>query len=255
MNQHGWALITGASSGFGAAIAKRLSSSGWPVALVARREAKLTEVARQLPGPYQMFVGDVRDHDFLQTVVEALTSTKEGIEVLVNNAGLALGLEPAPQASLDDWDTMIDTNIKALVRLTRLVLPHLVSQRRGHIVNIGSIAGNWPYPGGNVYGATKAFVKQFSNNLRADLHGTGVRVTNIEPGLAETEFSIVRFKGDRSKAKQVYAGCEPLTAEDIAETVHWSVTLPPHVNINSIEIMPTCQSFGPLPVAREDKNA
>jgi 3-hydroxy acid dehydrogenase/malonic semialdehyde reductase len=175
------------------------------------------------------------------------------IDVLVNNAGLALGLEPAQNADLDQWDQMVDTNCKGLTYCTRAILPGMVARRRGHVINLGSIAGTYPYPGGNVYGATKAFVHQFSLNLRSDLHGTGVRVTSVEPGLSGgTEFSVVRFDGDQSKAEQVYQGVEPLGPDDVAEAVHWTASLPAHVNINVVEMMPVAQSFGPLPVAREE---
>jgi 3-hydroxy acid dehydrogenase/malonic semialdehyde reductase len=172
--------------------------------------------------------------------------------LLVNNAGLALGLEPAHKASLDDWDTMVDTNIKGVMYCTRAILPGMVARSRGHVVNIGSIAGSWPYPGGNVYGASKAFVQQFSRNLRADLLGTQVRVTNIEPGMAETEFSKVRFKGDDEKAHKVYLGAEPLLPEDIADIVVWVSSVPARVNINSVEVMSVCQSWGPLAVHRAE---
>jgi 3-hydroxy acid dehydrogenase/malonic semialdehyde reductase len=171
--------------------------------------------------------------------------------VLVNNAGLALGLEPAHRASLDDWETMIDTNCKGLVTCTRALLPGMVERGRGHVVNIGSVAASYPYPGGNVYGATKAFVQQFALNLRADLLGTGVRVTVVEPGMAETEFSLVRFQGDAARAKDVYAGIHPLSADDVADAVTWCVTRPPHVNVNRVEVMPTQQAFSPFAVHRK----
>jgi len=176
------------------------------------------------------------------------------IDALINSAGLALGMQPAQGADLEDWEAMVDTNIKGLIYTTKAILPDMVERGQGHIINLGSVAGNWPYPGGNVYGGTKAFVRQFSLNLRADLHGTGVRVTNIEPGLAETEFSVVRFHGDKEKADSVYAGMTPLTAADIAETIYWTVSRPPHVNINTIEIMPVAQSWGPFPIHREGKD-
>jgi len=173
------------------------------------------------------------------------------VDLLVNNAGLALGLEPAHQASLDDWQNMIDTNCTGLVQVTRALLPGMVERKRGHVINLGSTAGNWPYAGGNVYGATKAFVRQFSLNLRTDLHGTGVRVSNVEPGLCGgTEFSNVRFHGDDARAANVYANVQPLTAEDIASSVYWIATLPAHVNVNCIELMPVAQTFGGLAVHR-----
>jgi len=173
------------------------------------------------------------------------------VSLLVNNAGLAVGLDPAWKADLDDWDTMIDTNIKGLTYVTRALLSGMIELGQGHVINLGSIAGSYTYPGANTYGATKAFVERFSLNLRSDLHGTAVRVTNIEPGLAETEFSVVRFKGDDDKADSVYKGTKPLQPEDIAESIVWCASLPPHVNINRLEIMPTGQSFGPLPIVRD----
>ena len=195
----------------------------------------------------QPVVFDMQDTGAMKTAVVALPP----VDVLINNAGLALGLAPAHMADTDDWDTMIDTNIRGLVHLTRMILPGMVERKRGHIINIGSMAGNWPYPGANVYGATKAFVRQFSLNLRADLHGTNVRVTNIEPGLSQTGFSVARFKGDQDKADAVYAGTTPLNADDVAETIVWAATLPVHVNINTLEVMPSCQSFAALNIHRE----
>jgi len=194
---------------------------------------------------------DVRDRPSVDQAVASLPGEFAPVEVLVNNAGLALGLDPAPRANLDDWDQMIDTNCKGLVYLTRALLPGMVERGHGLVINIGSTAATYPYPGGNVYGATKAFVHQFSLNLRSDLHGTGVRVTCVEPGLAGgTEFSDVRFHGDRKRAAEVYAGTNPLTPEDVAEVVDWIVALPPHVNINTVELMPTDQSFGPFQIRR-----
>jgi 3-hydroxy acid dehydrogenase / malonic semialdehyde reductase len=194
---------------------------------------------------------DVRDRAAVEEAIAGLPAEWAAIDLLVNNAGLALGLEPAQRASLDDWDGMVDTNVKGVLYVTRAVLPGMVERGRGHIVNIGSTAGSWPYPGGNVYGASKAFVRQFSLNLRADLLKTPVRVTDVEPGLVGgTEFSAVRFKGDDARAGGVYAGTTPLTADDIAEAVHWVATLPPHVNVNTLELMPVCQSFAGLAIAR-----
>jgi 3-hydroxy acid dehydrogenase / malonic semialdehyde reductase len=172
-------------------------------------------------------------------------------DILINNAGLSLGLEPAYQAELDDWEIMVDTNIKGVMYFTRLVLPGMVERNRGHIINIGSVAAGYPYPGGNVYGATKAFVKQFSLNLKADLLGTAVRVTDIEPGLAETEFSLVRFKGDVEKAEGVYRGTKPISAEDLAEIIFWVSNLPAYININLLEVMPVCQAFGFFAIDRK----
>jgi 3-hydroxy acid dehydrogenase / malonic semialdehyde reductase len=249
------ALITGASSGFGQATARLLAKQGWRVVLCARRIDRLEKLSQDLTQEFatesHYFQLDVTDRNAVLAAIEALPEEWKAIDLLVNNAGLALGLDKAHQANLDDWDTMVDTNIKGLTYVTRAVLPLMVERNQGHVVNIGSIAGNWPYPGGNAYGATKAFVRQFSLNLRADLLGTRVRVTNIEPGLAETEFSLVRFKGDSNKADNVYQQVEPLIGDDIAEAVVWCANQPAHVNINSIEVMPTCQSFGPLAVAKD----
>ena len=197
---------------------------------------------------------DVRDRNAVEAAIGGLPLEFADIDLLVNNAGLALGLDPAQSADLDAWEAMVDTNIKGLMYVTRAVLPGMVARNHGLIVNLGSIAATYPYPGGNVYGATKAFVRQFSLNLRADLLGTRVRVTDVEPGLVGgTEFSTVRFRGDGAKAAKLYAGADALTPEDIAETVHWIATLPPRVNINAIELMPVTQAFGPLPVHREEK--
>ncbi|MBC8017863.1 MAG: SDR family NAD(P)-dependent oxidoreductase, partial [Verrucomicrobia bacterium] len=193
---------------------------------------------------------DVSDREAVQGAVESLPEHFRNIDVLLNNAGLALGMEPAHQVDLDDWETMVDTNIKGLIYCTRLILPGMVARNRGHIVNISSTAAAWPYPGGNVYGGTKAFVTQFSRNLRCDLLGTRVRVTCIQPGMAETDFSKVRFKGDQDKAASVYAGTEALTAEDIAETVAWVVNRPAHVNINTLEVMSIDQAWGPFAINR-----
>lgn len=245
-------LITGATSGFGKACAVRFAKEGWRLILAARRHDRLSDLQKQLKGetPTHIIALDVRDQKAVAGELLSLPDNFSNIDVLVNNAGLALGLEPAHKSELSDWDTMVDTNIKGLMYCTRAVLPGMVQRNRGHVVNIGSIAGDWPYPGGNVYGATKAFVKQFSRNLRADLFGTAVRVTNIEPGMAESEFSIVRFKGDTEKAAKVYEGTRPITPEDLAEMIYWVVSLPSHININRLEVMPTCQTWGHFAVSR-----
>ncbi|MER2531408.1 MAG: SDR family oxidoreductase [Candidatus Competibacter sp.] len=247
------AFITGATSGFGAACARRFAADGWRLVLCGRRQERLdavqTEVAEAVP--VHAFPLDVRDEAAVNAAVAALPTEFAEIDLLVNNAGLALGLEPAHRCDMEDWQRMVDTNIKGLIYCTRAVLPGMVARDRGHIVNIGSVAGTYPYPGGNVYGATKAFVKQFSLNLRADLLGTRVRVTNIEPGLAESEFSLVRFKGDDTKAARTYEGTQPLRPEDIADIVHWVATRPAHVNLNSVEVMPVCQAFAPFTIHRE----
>ncbi len=246
-------FVTGASAGFGASIARRFAADGDRVVVTARRADRITDLAKELGDAVLPVTFDVRDRAAVAAAVAGLPAEFAEIDVLVNNAGLALGLESAQEADLDQWDQMVDTNCKGLTYCTRAILPGMVARRRGHVINLGSIAGTYPYPGGNVYGATKAFVHQFSLNLRSDLHGTGVRVTSVEPGLSGgTEFSVVRFDGDRGRADQVYQGVQPLGPDDVAEAVHWTATLPPHVNINVVEMMPVAQSFGPLPVARAE---
>ncbi|MBT2365828.1 SDR family NAD(P)-dependent oxidoreductase [Streptomyces sp. ISL-10] len=244
-------FVTGAGSGFGAAIARRFAAAGARIVIAGRRGDKLAEVAADL-GPHVLpLVLDVRDREAVRSAMAGLPDDFSRIDLLVNNAGLAMGLEPAHQADLDDWMTMLDTNCKGLLHCTRAVLPGMVARGRGHVINIGSIAGTYPYPGGNVYGATKAFVHQFSLNLRSDLHGTGVRVTCIEPGMGGgTEFSTVRFRNDQERADRLYAGMRPLAADDIAESVYWTASQPAHVNINTIELMPVAQSFAPFQVHR-----
>jgi 3-hydroxy acid dehydrogenase/malonic semialdehyde reductase len=248
-------LVTGATAGFGLAITRRFlaDDNGTRVIAAGRRADRLESLVREFgKARLHPLVLDVRDRGGVLAAIEGLPAEFAAIDVLVNNAGLALGLEPAAKASLDDWDAMVDTNIKGLMYVTRAVLPGMVERGRGHVVNIGSTAGEWPYPGGNVYGATKAFVRQFSLNLRADLHGTPVRVTDIEPGLVGgTEFSQVRFKGDAKKAAELYEGSDALTAEDIADAVHWVATRPARVNVNTLQVMPVCQAFGPLRVHKK----
>lgn len=244
------ALITGATSGFGAAAVRRFAAAGWRVVATGRRADRLQALVDEL-GADKVHAAafDIRDAAALDAALAALPQDFRGIDLLVNNAGLALGTAPAQQASLDDWRTMIDTNVTALVTVTRRLLPLLI-ERKGAIVNIGSIAGSYPYPGGNTYGGTKAFVRQFSLGLRSDLHGTGVRVTDIEPGMAETEFTLVRTHGDQAASDKLYAGAQPMTADDIAEQIFYVATLPPHLNINRLEIMPVTQSFAGFQVAR-----
>jgi 3-hydroxy acid dehydrogenase / malonic semialdehyde reductase len=244
------ALVTGATSGIGEACAARLIQEGHRVVAAGRRGDRLAALADRLgPRLHPVILDVTRRHEVVEAL-KGLSAPFAALDVLVNSAGMALGLEPAPRASLEDWDRMIETNCKALVAMTRLVLPGMVERGRGHIVNIGSVAGTYPYPGGNVYGATKAFVQQFSLALRSDLLGTPLRVTNIEPGMVDTEFSMVRFGGDTARASSVYAGMTPLVAADIADAVVFCVTRPAHVNVNTIEIMPVQQAFGPFAVNR-----
>ena len=246
------ALVTGASAGFGTAIARRLVADGSRVIAVGRRRDRLDALAAELGEERVLPVAlDVRDREAVLAAVAGLPADWSAIELLVNNAGLARGLGPAQEASLDDWDAMVDTNVKGLMYMTRAVLPGMIARGRGHVVNLGSTAGEWPYPGGNVYGGTKAFVRQFSHNLRADLFGTPVRVTDIEPGLVGgTEFSAVRFGGDQAKADAVYQGADALTPDDIADAVHWVASRPARVNVNVLQVMPVCQSYGPLRIHR-----
>ncbi|MBI5527820.1 MAG: SDR family oxidoreductase [Deltaproteobacteria bacterium] len=244
-------LITGATSGFGEATARRFAREGHRIVITGRREDRLEILAGELKTPVLPLCFDVRDKNEADRLLSGIPGDFAEIDVLVNNAGLALGIEKAHEASFDDWETMIDTNCKGLAYVTRKVLPGMVARGRGHIVNIGSIAATYAYPGGNVYGATKAFVRQFSRNLRAELAGTPVRVTVIEPGLAETEFSVVRFHGDAERAKKVYEGTSPLSGEDVADAIHWAVTRPPHVNVDAIELMPVCQASAGLSIHRK----
>ncbi len=246
----GSVFITGATAGIGAACARRFAASGSPLVLVGRRGERLETLAASLDVPCRTVVLDVRDRAAVEKAVEALDGPFADVEVLVNNAGLALGLTPAQEADPDDWETMVDTNVKGLLYCTRAILPGMVARRRGHVINLGSVAGSYPYPGGHVYCGTKAFVHQFSLSLRADLLGTNVRVTSIEPGMVETEFSEVRLR-DPEAAKRVYEGLTPLTADDIADTIHWVATRPAHVNVNRLEVMPVEQAFSPFAFHRE----
>ncbi len=244
-------FITGASAGFGAAMARTFVKNGHQVVLAARRKERLESLARELGESALPVAMDVTSKASIEEALSMLPQSWRQIDVLINNAGLALNTKPAHEVPLEDWDTMIDTNVKGLVTMTHALLPSMVERGSGLVINLGSVAGHYPYPGGNVYGATKAFVEQFTLNLRADLVGTGVRATNLAPGLCGgTEFSNVRLKGDDAAAAKVYEGTQPLTAEDIAETAYWIATLPPHVNINLIEMMPTCQGFSPFNIKR-----
>lgn len=244
-------FITGASAGFGSAMARTFVQHGHKVIISGRRADRLQALADELGDAALPVVFDVSDKAALHAALAALPEQWRQIDVLINNAGLALGTTPAHESSLDDWETMIATNCTGLVTMTRAILPAMVARGAGLVINLGSVAGHYPYPGGNVYGATKAFVDQFTLNLRADLVGTGVRATTLAPGLCGgTEFSNVRFKGDDAAASKVYEGTVPLTADDIAATAYWIATLPPHVNINHIEMMPTCQGFSPFAIKR-----
>ncbi|QJB56366.1 SDR family oxidoreductase [Pseudodesulfovibrio sp. zrk46] len=244
-------FITGATAGFGKAMAERYAAEGWQLILTGRRQERLDELKSTLDVPVHTICFDIRDKAACQAAVADLPAEFSDIDILVNNAGLALGVEPAQKCDIEEWECMVDTNIKGLLYITRAVLEGMVERDKGHIVNLGSVAGTYPYPGGNTYGGTKAFVNHFSKNLLADLLGTRIRVTNIEPGMCESEFSVVRFRGDKSKADNVYEGTESIQPEDIAEIVYWTTTLPPHVNINSLEVMPVDQAFSPFAVNRK----
>ena len=245
-------FITGASSGFGEAMARTFVRHGHRVIAAARRTDRLEKLRQELGAAVLPVSMDVTDKASINQALAGLPAEWKPIDVLINNAGLALGTEPAHLAPLADWETMIDTNTKGLVTMTRAILPDMVARDSGLIINIGSVAGETPYPGGNVYGATKAFVDQFTRNLRADLAGTGVRSTNLAPGLCSgSEFWNVRLRGNDESAARIFDGTVPLTAVDIADAAYWVATLPPHVNINHLEMMPTCQGYGPLNIKRK----
>jgi len=248
------AVITGATSGFGRAAAHRFAAAGWSLILTGRRSERLEALEEALGDsvPVLTLTLDVRDAEAVANAMEALPADFREITCLVNNAGLALAPQPAQEVALADWHTMIDTNITGLVNVTHALLPRLIASGAGaSIINIGSVAGSWPYPGGHVYGATKAFVEQFGYNLRCDLKGTGVRVTDISPGMAETEFTLVRTKGDQAASEALYRGTTPLQAEDIAEQIFYVATLPDHININRLEVMPTRQTWSPFTIDRD----
>ncbi|QJQ95926.1 MULTISPECIES: SDR family NAD(P)-dependent oxidoreductase [Halomonadaceae] len=249
------AFITGATSGFGRASARRFAQAGWGLVLTGRRQERLEELKRELEGkvPVHIVALDVRDAEAVKQVVAELPAEFRQITSLINNAGLALAPEPAQQVDLTDWHTMIDTNVTGLVNVTHALLPMLIETGQGaSIVNLGSIAGKWPYPGSHVYGASKAFVQQFSYNLRCDLLGTGVRVTDIAPGLSETEFTLIRTRGNQAASDALYSNTTPLRPEDIAEQIFYVATLPDHININRLEVMPTRQAWSPFAIDRDN---
>ena len=243
-------MITGATSGFGAAAVRRFAKAGWRIVATGRRADRLQKLIDEF-GKEKVFTAsfDMRKSDAIEAALAALPESFRNIDLLINNAGLALGTAPAQKASLEQWNQMIETNVTGLVTITHRFLPTLIAQK-GAIINISSVAATYPYPGGNVYGGTKAFVSQFSLGLRSDLHGTGVRVTSVEPGMSETEFTVVRTSGNQEASDKMYKSANPMTAEDVAETLFWIASLPPHMNINRIELMPVSQSFSPFQVDR-----
>ena len=248
-------LVTGATAGFGEATARRFLAHSHNVIALGRRVERLEALKASLPAEQQKklltLTVDVCDSAKVDDLAATLPTEFASVTILVNNADLALGLEPEHKALFTDWDRMIDTNIKGLVHMTRAFLPGMVERRCGHVINLGSVVASYPYPGGNVFGGTKAFVQQFSLNLRADLIGTPVRVTCIEPGMfSGTEFSNVRFKGDDDKAGKVYTGVKALSADDVAEAIYWSANLPSHMNINVVELMQMQQSFNAFNIHR-----
>ena len=244
-------LITGATAGIGRAAALRFAGAGWKVVGTGRRRDRLDALVAELgPGQFHGTAFDIRDQEAMAQAIDALPTDYRDVDVLVNNAGLALGTGPAQESRLDQWQVMVETNITAMLAITRKLLPQLIA-RKGAILNLSSTASTYPYLGGNVYGGTKAFVTQFSLGLRADLHGTGVRVTSIEPGMVETEFTAIRT-GDPAASDIFYRGANPMTAEDIAEILFWVATQPPHLNVNRIELMPVSQSFAGFQIHRED---
>ena len=246
-------LITGATSGIGKSCAEFFSKKGYKTILIGRRKKRLISISKKLKKPSLPLQLDVRDKKEVFKTISELPKNFEKISVIINNAGLAWGVEPAQDADLKKWETMIDTNCKGLIYMTKAVLPDLIKRNNGHIINIGSVAGTYPYSGGNVYGGTKSFVKQFSLGLKSDLLGTKIRITNIEPGMTNTEFSKIRYSGDKKKADKVYEKMSPLTGLDIAETIYWCVKRPKHVNINSVELMPLQQGFNFFAVSRTGK--
>lgn len=243
-------FITGATGDFGKAFAKKFSDIGCALILHGRSEEKLEALRNDFSVPFHTALFDITDRTAMERSIHDLPSAFKNVDLLINNAGGALGLDKAQDSDLDDWEQMVQMNVLGLIRMTRLMLPTMVSRKQGHIINIGSTAGSFSYPGGHVYCASKAFVKHFSQTIRSDLQGTNIRVTNIEPGAVQTQFSLTRFKGDKEKADAVYANTKPLLAEDIAEAVYWTSIQPPHMNVTRMEIMPTAQSPGPWQVER-----
>ncbi|NLK84574.1 MAG: SDR family NAD(P)-dependent oxidoreductase [Aeromonadales bacterium] len=251
MNHYKVVLVTGASAGFGYEICRLLAKNGFLVIATARRKERLNELAKEYPDSIFPYALDVRDNDSIRNLIESLPEKLSSIDILVNNAGLALGVEKAQNSSLENWKTMIDTNILGVVQMTKAVLPIMITRNCGYIINIGSIAGSLPYIGSTVYGASKAFVEQFSKNLRCDTAGTAIKVTVIKPGLCQdTEFSYVRLNGDKEKVAPIYANTQSILPEDIASTVLWLAKGPMHLNINEIEMMPVCQTYGGPSVTR-----
>lgn len=248
-------LITGATSDIGIAFARRFADIGSSLILHGRNAEKLEEFSKNLPNPSKhLMIADLSKPEEIESSFATIPEEFKNIDLLINNAGGAIGLDKIYEISMTDADAMIEANCRSLVHITRLVMPRMVERKTGHIINIGSGAANWPYPGGNVYAACKAFAKQFSLSIRCDLQGTNIRVTSIEPGMCETSFSLKRFKGDAEKASKVYANTSPLMPDDVAETVFWAATLPPHVNINSLEVFPTKQSWAPFAIERDDSS-
>jgi serine 3-dehydrogenase len=244
-------LITGATAGIGAASARRFAQAGWQVIGTGRRRERLDALAEELGASFHPLTLDMTDIDAIPAAIDGLPSEFANIDCLLNNAGLAPPMAPAQEADLASWRHVIDTNITGLVALTHRLLPGLI-ERKGAILNLSSVAANYPYRGGALYGGTKAFVSQFSLDLRCDLHGTGVRVTALEPGMIETEFTLVRTGGDQAASDALYKDMNPMTAEDLADTLFWVATLPPHININTLELMPVSQSFAGFLVARKE---
>lgn len=248
------AFITGATSGFGRACARRFFKEGWALILVGRREERLVSLKRELGDEDSVYIKglDVRESTAIAELIEMIPAPLRNIKVLINSAGLALGKNPIQKTSLTDLHTVIETNTTGLVNVTHALLPTLIENGKGaSIINVGSVAGQWPYPGGHVYGASKAFVQQFSYNLRCDLIGTGVRVTDIAPGMSESEFTLVRTDWDQSAHDRLYSSTTPLQPEDIAEQIYTIATLPDHININRLEIMPVRQAWSPFSVDRD----